>query len=278
MAKFNKIGVFYINANPSVSWVSSIINEMSQIVNLVENPSATANISAIVPIGGDGTALRCIAKYAHLNIPFYGINQGTIGFFMNKNKPIQEAIKCIKDATKINIPAFECKILHNIDQTLNKPTSQQTDSLTSFFVNDVNIFRSTGQSADLSITTVMKNGENTHNNNVICDGVIAFSSIGSTGYNKSLGGNVVPLASKNISIRVIATQNQNIETCKEKWLTSVDSVVIENFKTKNRPCNCAIDGQTIFNVHKISIDSKKQKTVTLLLDDVNLRAKMYTKT
>ena len=62
----------------------------------------------IIPIGGDGFLLKCLHDYNYLNIPFYGINYGSIGFLMN-NQNGKKLDKIIKSSQKIELKALEMK-------------------------------------------------------------------------------------------------------------------------------------------------------------------------
>ena len=134
----------------------------------------------IIPIGGDGFLLKCLHDYNYLNKPFYGINYGSIGFLMN-NQNGKKLDKIIKSSQKIELKALEMKA-KDVKGKYYK----------SIAFNEVSLMRQTQQAAKINI----KINNIKRMNQLICDGVMVSTAAGSTAYNLSAHGSIIPLESK----------------------------------------------------------------------------------
>lgn len=136
-----------------------------------------SDCSIIVVIGGDGFFLKCLQKYFSYEKSFYGINGGTVGFLMNKYPDLTN----ISKTDKITVNPLEVKIKNQLY----------------YAFNEISIIRNTTQISDLNIYI------NDQTFNLKGDGLIISSSLGSTGYNYSAGGPILPLESKEIILTAI---------------------------------------------------------------------------
>ena len=142
----------------------------------------------IIPIGGDGILLKSLHDFNELNKPFFGINYGSIGFLMNSasSKDLKEVIK--------NSKSTDLKPLKMIAK------DEDNKIYDSIAYNEVSLMRQSHQASKFQI----KINETTRMKELICDGVLVSTSAGSTAYNLSAHGSILPLDSKLLALTPIS--------------------------------------------------------------------------
>ena len=148
-----------------------------------------ADADIIIPIGGGGFLLKNLHDYNEFNIPFYGINYGHIGFLMNANTN-EDLAKIIKNSQEISLKALEMQA-----------TDIEGKVFTSIAYNEVSLMRQTHQTAKINIE--INNIERV--NELICDGVLVSTPAGSTAYNLSAHGSIIPLDSNLLALTPISS-------------------------------------------------------------------------
>lgn len=142
----------------------------------------------IVALGGDGFMLRALHQYKHLNKPIYGLNRGSVGFLMNqwRDNNLEERVQ------KADlIPLFP---LAMTAKTLDGQTHQAQA------INEIALFRKTYQAARIE---VIVDGE-VRVDNLVCDGVLLATPAGSTAYNLSAHGPVIPIGAPLLALTPIS--------------------------------------------------------------------------
>ncbi|MFL2813550.1 MAG: NAD kinase, partial [Candidatus Puniceispirillales bacterium] len=142
----------------------------------------------IVAIGGDGMLLRALRNSIETNLPVFGINRGNVGFLMN-DIPLENLTQRIKDAEVVEVKPLVMKVLTSDDQIIEASA-----------VNEVSLLRQTHQAAHLKIIIDGK----VRLEELICDGLIACTPVGSTAYNLSAHGPIIPLDANIISLTPIS--------------------------------------------------------------------------
>lgn len=205
----------------------------------------------IVALGGDGFMLRCIHQFHELRKPIFGINCGTVGFLMNDIEAFDE--KTFLDRIKI---AEEAK-LHPLKMVA---TTLSGNSATEYAVNEVSLFRQTSQTSHLKISI---NG-NCQLNPFMGDGVIIASPAGSTAYNRSAHGPIIPLKAPLMALTPICALKPR------EWrgalLDNNVSIEIEVIKPHERPVSACADYMTIPNIEKVNIITDFSVAYTILFD------------
>ena len=137
--------------------------------------------------------LRSLQKYQHLKKPFYGINLGTIGFLMNnfEEGPLRAdiLISRIKQAQKTTLHPLEMTALNS-----------QGEYTTRHAINEVSLLRQTFNAAKIkiSIDGIVRL------DTLICDGVLLATPAGSTAYNLSAHGPILPLNANLLALTPIS--------------------------------------------------------------------------
>ncbi len=202
----------------------------------------------IVALGGDGFVLRCLHDYMDTNTPIYGINRGTVGFLMNAYDA---------DDLPARIADAQEEILHPLSM---RATSTNGDVVEALAFNEVALLRSSRQSANLRI---LVNGQ-VHLEELICDGVLVATPAGSTAYNLSVHGPVVPLGTDLVALTSISAFRPR------RWrgalLPSSAEITIENLNPKKRPIDGAADHTEIVDVVSVTVSQHPSKSVVMLFD------------
>ena len=142
----------------------------------------------IVVLGGDGFMLDILKEYQDLSLPFYGINQGTVGFLMNQNQD-KNLLKKLNEA--------EETIIHPLKMHAKKLDGSIEDYLA---INEISILRSGSQAAKLKIVV----DDLVRLEELVCDGALVSTPAGSTAYNYSAHGPILPIDSNILALTAMA--------------------------------------------------------------------------
>lgn len=205
--------------------------------------------SVLVVIGGDGTLLQALHADHGENLPIYGINTGSVGFLLN---PVDNAA----DLTD-RIAKAESFPIHPLRMT---GTCRDGSHFTAVGFNDVYLYRQTRQTAHLKLTIDGKE----RMSDLVGDGVIVATPAGSTAYNASANGPIVPLNSHILALTPINPFKPR------KWqgalLPAHSHIAIEVLYNEDRPVSATADNQEVRDVVKVDIAQDHSQTRTLLFD------------
>lgn len=146
------------------------------------------NADVIVAIGGDGTLLNALRKSEGRNIPVYGINKGSVGFLMNAPH-LENLNEKIEQAESVSIHPLSMMATNIHDETFE-----------GIAFNEVSLLRQVRQAAKISI----KIDDVVRMDELICDGVMVATPAGSTAYNLSAHGPILPLKSEILALTPIS--------------------------------------------------------------------------
>ena len=203
----------------------------------------------IIPIGGDGILLKSLHDFNELNKPFFGINYGSIGFLMNSasNKDLKEVIKNSKSTD-----------LKPLKMTAKDEDNKIYDSIA---YNEVSLMRQSHQASKFQI----KINETTRMKELICDGVLVSTSAGSTAYNLSAHGSILPLDSKLLALTPISAFRPR------RWrgalLSEKNIIEIKVINFKDRKVSVTADNIEFRNIKEVIIQSSKNKNCKILFDN-----------
>lgn len=203
---------------------------------------------AVIALGGDGLMLQTLHDVMDLNLPVYGMNYGSIGFLMN-------------DFSSDDLP----QRLAAANATEIFPLSMQvTDvegkSYTALALNEVSLFRSSFQAAKIAIVVDGK----TRLEELICDGVLLATPAGSTAYNLSAHGPILPIDSPLLALTPISPFRPR------RWRGAIlSNNAVVNFKTHEpdkRPVSAVADNIEFNNISEVTVHQDMSHKVTLLFD------------
>ncbi len=223
---------------------SGVFNKLTH-----EYGNAEANdADVIVALGGDGFMLRTLHSSISNDLPVYGMNYGTVGFLMNKLNT-EDLLRrlSISEETKIN----------PLVMTTFSASGKQNEALA---INEVSLIRSGSQAAKLKI--IIDNKERM--SELVCDGALVSTPAGSTAYNYSSHGPILPMDSGVLALTAMAAYRPR------RWRGAVlpRDVLIE-FNIINpgkRPVSAVADNYEVKNVIKVIVKTENKITHSLLFD------------
>lgn len=209
-------------------------------------PAEEADV--IVALGGDGFVLQMLHQTMNSGKLVYGMNRGSVGFLMNEYST-ENLLARIADAVENSI--------HPLKMIT---TDAAGDVRTEFAINEVALFRQSYQAAKLR---VMVDGRE-RLAELICDGLLLSTPAGSTAYNFSAHGPILPLEAPLLALTPISAFRPR------RWrgalLPDRVRVEIEVLEEAKRPVNAVADHKEVKSVVRVAIEQAKQHTAWLLSD------------
>jgi NAD+ kinase len=202
----------------------------------------------IVALGGDGLVLRVVHQYLHLGCPIFGMNCGTVGFLLNayRQDMLLERIQAAKEVT-----------LHPLRMTAKTVDGKVETSLA---FNEVSIFRRTRQTANvrISVDGIVRIPL------LAADGVMVATPTGSTAYNLSAHGPVVPLGANLLALTPVSPFRPR------RWrgalLPHTSVIEFDNLDPHKRPLITSADFNEVLNVVSVRVQQDRSRMVKLLFD------------
>lgn len=202
----------------------------------------------IVALGGDGFMLETLHRFLGRGIPVYGMNRGSVGFLMNDYR---------EDALPERIAAAQDAILHPLRMRAESPGRAAVEALA---INEVSLLRESRQAAKIRILVDGKE----RLKELICDGVLVSTPAGSTAYNLSAHGPIVPLDAKLLPLTPISAFRPR------RWrgalLPADVEVVFEILEADKRPVAAVADYTEAREVSRVIVREARDVSLTLLFD------------
>jgi NAD+ kinase len=202
----------------------------------------------IVALGGDGLMLQTM--HAHLNsrIPIYGMNRGSIGFLLNDYH---------EDNLKERLEAAETTVIHPLCMTAYDKHGVKLEALA---INEVSLFRQIYQAAKLRITVDGK----VRMDELICDGVLVSTPAGSTAYNLSAHGPILPINAPLLALTPISPFRPR------RWrgalLPNDAHVTIDVLEADKRPVSAVADHTEFRDVVKVEVMEESGIDIFMMFD------------
>lgn len=203
---------------------------------------------AILALGGDGLMLHALHSYMGLRKPIYGMNCGTIGFLMNEYG---------KERLAERILTADSFVLHPISMRATTTEGKEEEALA---FNEVALIRGSGQSANIrvSIDGVQRLEK------YVGDGLIVSTAAGSTAYNLSAHGPIIPLGSELLALTPVSPFRPR------RWrgalLPHTAVITMENLDPQKRPLVTTADFRDIRNVVSVTVREDQSHQVQMLFD------------
>lgn len=248
--KYKKIGIISDSTTTAKKIYKTLINRC-ECIDILHSDE---KVDVIVVIGGDGKMLHSMHEYMHLNVPFYGLKTGTLGFLMNN----------FTQAPDLNYKMF-CNTLDNARKISICPLKMEAfdvhdNKFEALAINEVYVIRQTHQAAKIEISVNSKVKLKT----LVSDGAIVATPAGSTAYNSSAGGPILPIGSNLLAITPISPFRPR------RWhgaLLHYDSQIqFKSIDCKKRPLNAVADFFEVRNVKSISVSALHSKEIKILFD------------
>ncbi len=202
----------------------------------------------IVALGGDGLMLQTLHRYMRSGKPIYGMHRGTIGFLMN-----EFSVHALQE----RLEASKTTVIHPL---LMRATDIHGKVHVHHAINEVALFRQTHQAARLRILV----DENERMPELIADGVLVATPAGSTAYNLSAQGPILPINAALLALTPISAFRPR------RWrgalLPNTAFVVIEVLESEKRPVAAVADHDEARDVSRVEIISDRTISMRMLFD------------
>lgn len=207
-----------------------------------------ADADVIVALGGDGFMLQTLREAMVTGKPVYGMNRGTVGFLMNEFDEVD---------LRERIASAEQEIIRPLEMETVDIFGQKTRALA---INEVSLFRQSYQAAKLSIFV----DGNLRLEDLICDGVMVATPAGSTAYNLSAHGPILPLDAPLLALTPVSPFRPR------RWrgalLPNQSTVRFDVLEDIKRPVNAVADNAEVKSVISVSVRESRNETATVLFD------------
>ncbi|QWF14827.1 NAD kinase [Lysobacter capsici] len=251
-----------MTATPRIAFLASHTDEAQRALTALtaqHDQHEPNDADVLVALGGDGFMLQTLHRHGALGKPVYGMKLGTVGFLMNQYA--DGAVDLFE-----RLAAAEPAVLRPLEMVAQTESGATFGSLA---YNEVSLLRQTRQAAHVRIDL---NGQ-TRLDELICDGVLVATAAGSTAYNFSAHGPILPLGSAVIALTPIAAfRPRRWRGALLKADTEVRFRVLDPYK---RPVSATADSHEVRDVVEVMIRESRDRTVTLLFDpEHNLEERM----
>jgi NAD+ kinase len=203
---------------------------------------------AVVALGGDGLMLATLHRTMKHAIPIYGMHQGSIGFLMNEYD---------EEDLPARLARAEINIIHPLQMDVLDCNGERSTALA---INEVSLYRQRYQAAKLRLFIDGKMRLDT----LICDGVLVATPAGSTAYNLSAHGPILPINARLLALTPISP------FCPRRWRGAILSdnaqVRIEVMEAQKRPVSAVADHSEIRHVREVEITARKDMELKLMFD------------
>lgn len=232
----------------NIAFVASEMKEAEQarsdlIARYGDTPPEKADV--IVALGGDGQMLQTMHRYLNNRIPIYGMNRGSVGFLLNDYRD---------DQLLERLEKAEITIIHPLRMTARDDKGEEHDAIA---INEVSLFRQIYQAAKLRISVDGR----VRLDELICDGVLVSTPAGSTAYNLSAHGPILPINAPLMVVTPISPFRPR------RWrgaiLPNTAVVMIEVLEPDNRPVSAVADNTEFRDV--ISVEVKEASDVDIFM-------------
>lgn len=202
----------------------------------------------IVAIGGDGFMLETLRATMNSGKPVYGVNCGTVGFLMNAYD---------LEGLRERIAEAEAAVIHPLFMAATTIDGSREEARA---INEVSLFRQTRLSARVKI---LVNGK-VRMESLTCDGVLVATPAGSTAYNLSAHGPILPIDSHLLALTPISAFRPR------RWrgalLPHDARVRFEALEADTRPVSAVADNLEVRNVAAVDVHEDRSIDMTLLFD------------
>lgn len=203
---------------------------------------------AIIALGGDGFMLQTLHAFVGKAKPIYGMNFGSIGFLMNEYST---------DGLETRLNAAEAAQVHPLRMRAMSRDGRITESLA---FNEVSLLRETRQAAKIRILVdnKVRIGE------LICDGVLVSTPTGSTAYNLSAHGPILPIDADLLALTPISAFRPR------RWhgalLSHRSKTRFEILEADKRPVSAVADDLEVRDVASVDVAEDRSIAMTMLFD------------
>ena len=203
----------------------------------------------IVAFGGDGFMLQAMHQFVSTGKNIYGMNRGSVGFLMNEYR---------EDRFMERLSCAEVTVVHPLRMLARDTLGKEHESLA---FNEVSLLRQTYQAAKLELAIDGR----TRLDELICDGILLSTPAGSTAYNLSAHGPILPINSPLLALTPISAFRPR------RWRGAIlpceAQVTIKVLESEKRPVSAVADHDEFRDVLEVHIREDQSQSVRLMFDE-----------
>jgi len=207
-----------------------------------------ASADVIVALGGDGLMLQTLHKFMNSGKPIYGMHRGTVGFLMNEYS---------EEGLNERLTAAEITVIHPLVMKTRDAAGRTQEHRA---INEVSLFRQSAQAAHLRILIDGKE----RLAELIADGVLVSTPAGSTAYNLSVQGPIIPINAPMLALTPISPFRPR------RWrgalLPDKAKVTIEVLEAEKRPVAAVADSDEVRSVRAVDVSMDHGVSINMLFD------------
>ena len=207
-----------------------------------------SDADAIVAMGGDGFMLEMLHAHMGEDRPVFGMNFGSVGFLMNEYR---------EDGLIERLEAAEPACIHPLSMSGKRVNGEKFEALA---INEVSMFRETRQTAKIRISI----DDRERLPELVADGVMVATPAGSTAYNLSAHGPIIPIDSNVLALTPISAFRPR------RWrgalLPHGASVRFEVMEASHRPVSAVADNKEFRDVESVEVREAPELNLTMLFD------------
>ncbi|AVT82288.1 NAD kinase [Rhodopseudomonas palustris] len=238
-------------ATDRIAFVASTSAEaqaaLAQLVQLYGN-AEPHEADVVVALGGDGLMLQTLHQQMRSGKPIYGMHRGTVGFLMNEYSTVD---------LRARLAAARETVIHPL---LMRATDIYGEVHIHHAINEVSLFRQSHQAARLRISI----DERERMSELVADGIMVATPAGSTAYNLSAQGPILPMNAQLLALTPISPFRPR------RWrgalLPDTAYVVIDVLEVDKRPVAAVADHDEARDVRRVEVISDKTIAMRMLFD------------
>ena len=237
--------------HPRIAFVASPIAEAQEArtrLSLRYGDTAASEADVIVALGGDGLMLQTLHRFMQSGKPIYGMHRGTVGFLMNDFR---------EDGLPERLAEAETTLIHPLLMRALDAKGQRHEA---YAINEVSLFRQAYQAARLRILVDGKE----RLPELVADGVMVATPAGSTAYNLSAQGPIIPINAPLLALTPISPFRPR------RWrgalLPDTAKVGIEVLEADKRPVAAVADHDEVRDVRSVEVSMDHKIAIPMLLD------------
>jgi NAD+ kinase len=240
-----------MKADPKIHFVATQTDGADEVRIKLEQRYGEYDLDdadVIVALGGDGFMLRTLHRFLPAGLPVYGMKLGNVGFLMNRFRETG-LLKRLNQADVVELNPL----------CMNAVTEAGGEAR-ALAINEVSLLRQLNQAAHIRI---LVNGS-VKVENLVCDGVLVATAAGSSAYNLSAQGPILPLGTDALALTPISPFRPR------RWrgavLPSNVRIRFEILDPYKRPVSATADAHEVRNVVSVDVFEDRDTTLKLLFD------------
>ena len=236
---------------PRIHFVASRVKPAEEAAAVMQKRYGQYDVDeaeVIVALGGDGFMLRTLHRVIHTELPVFGMKIGNIGFLMNRYSK-NDLVQRLADARSVSLNPLRMEV--------ETESGAKTSALA---INEISLLRQTNQAAHIRILV----NDSIKVEELVCDGVLLATAAGSTAYNFSVRGPILPLGTDALALTPISPFRPR------RWngailpnSARVSFEVLDNYKRK---VSATADAYEVRDVIRVDAFEDKNIELKLLFD------------